>query len=84
MYVNTNYDFTIALANKVLLARDEWEVGLAEIFIPNYGLNIKAPHHKGMKINYNREITDEERIGLVSVLAVDYTGVLEGWYMARS
>ena len=45
MYVNNNtpYRFTIAMPFKMKLVPDKWEVGLTEIFIPNYGFNIKAP-----------------------------------------
>ena len=69
---------------KMKLAPDKWEVGLAEIFIPDYGFNIKAPQHKSVKIMYQREIEDEEGIGLTSVVAVDYIGMREGRYSAKS
>ena len=86
MYVNNNtlYRFTIAMPYKMKLAPDEWEVGLAEIFIPDYDLNIKAPQHKSVKITYQREIEDKEGIGLTSVVAVDYRGIREGRYSAKS
>ena len=52
MYINNNtpYRLTIALPFKMKLAPDKWEVGLAEIFIPDYGFNITAPQHKSVKI----------------------------------
>ena len=34
--------FKVALLERIRL-RGAWEVGLAEIFIPSYGFNIKAP-----------------------------------------
>ena len=86
MYVNTNkpYMYTVAMPYKIKLPVDEWEVGLAEIFIPDYGFNIKAPRHVSLKISYNREILDEQGIGLAQVVAVDYIGIREGRYSART
>ena len=36
--------FKVALLERIRL-RGAWEVGLAEIFIPSYGFNIKPPSH---------------------------------------
>ena len=56
---------------------------MQEIFIPNYGFNVKAPQHKSVKITYQRQIDDEEGIGLTSLVAVDYIGIREGRYSAK-
>lgn len=42
---NTNSKFKIPLAETLRLS-NEWEVGLTEIFIPNYIHNIFSPHNK--------------------------------------
>ena len=43
-YVKTNtpYKYVVQLPGKMRLSFD-WEVGLAEMFIPDYGFNIKHP-----------------------------------------
>ena len=38
---NTPFKFTIVLPGKMLLDIKQWEVRLAEMFIPDYGFNIK-------------------------------------------
>ena len=37
-FIETNmpFKFTVALPSKIRLDIEEWEVGLAEMFIPNY------------------------------------------------
>ena len=80
---NTAYKFTIALPGKMRLNINEWEVGLAEIFVPDYGFNVKHLCEEGFKITYERVIEDEAGVGLAKVNAVDYIGIKEGHYMAR-
>ena len=41
---NSLSHFHIMLPNKIHL-QGKWEAGLAEIFIPSYGLNMKPPSH---------------------------------------
>ena len=38
---NMPFKFTVALPSKMRLDIEQWEVGLAEMFIPDYGFNIK-------------------------------------------
>jgi len=85
-YVKTNtpYKYTVTLPGKLRLEMGQWEVGLAEIFIPDYGFNIKAPRHEGLKITYQRVIKDEGGLGLAKVNAVDYIGIKEGRYTAKT
>ena len=79
---NTPYKLTVALPGKMRLNIDEWEVGLAEIFIPDYGFNIKHPCKESFKITYERVIKDEAGVGLAKVNAVNYIGIKEGCYTA--
>ena len=45
IYVETNKpsDFTIKLPDTLFLDVWEWEVSLSEIFVPDYGYNLKSP-----------------------------------------
>ena len=66
-FVKTNmlYKFSILLPGKMTLDIQEWEVGLAEIFIPDYGFNIKHSRNEGLKITYERVINDKSSVGLL-------------------
>ena len=67
-------------SNLLRLDIEQWEVGLVEMFIPDYGFNIKYPREESLKITYKRVIEDEGGIGLAKVNAVDYIGIKEGRY----
>ena len=75
---NTPFKFTVALPSKMRLDIEQWEVGLVEMFIPDYGFNIKHPREESLKITYERVIEDEGGIGLAKVNVVDYIGIKEG------
>ena len=62
----------------------EWEVGLSEIFVPDYGYNLKSPQNESVKITYPRNVHDEDGNFLLKANVVDYIGIREGWYMAKS
>ena len=47
---NTPFRFTVALPGKMRLDIEQWEVRLAEMFIPDYGFNIKHPREECLKI----------------------------------
>lgn len=49
-YQNTNSNFKIPLAETLMLD-NQWEVGLTEIYIPNYIYNIFNPHNEIMTYN---------------------------------
>ena len=80
---NTPFKFTIALPSKKRLDIEQWEVRLVEMFIPDYGFNIKHPQEESLKITYERVIEDEGGIGLAKVNAVDYIGIKEGHYSVK-
>ena len=80
---NTPFKFTIALPSRMGLDIDQWEVGLAKMFIPDYGFNIKHPQEESLKITYERVIEDKGGIGLAKVNTVDYIGIKEGHYSAK-
>ena len=65
------------------LDKEQWEVRLVEMFIPDYGFNIKQPHEESLKITYKRVIEDEGGIGLANVNAVDYINIKEGCYSVK-
>ena len=67
-----------------MLETNQWEVGMSEIFIPDFGYNIRSPREGSFKIAYKRVITDDEGINLERVNAVDYIGILEGRYSAKT
>ena len=77
------FKFTVALPGKMRLDIEQWEVRLVEMFIPDYGFNIKHPHKESLKITYERVIEDEGGIGLAKVNAVDYISIKEGRYSAK-
>ena len=81
--VNMPFKFTIALPGKMRLDIEQWEVRLAEMFIADYGFNIKHPHEESLKITYERVIADKGGIGLAKVNAVDYISIKEGCYSAK-
>ena len=84
-YVDTNtpFKYSIALPEKLILDSDQWEVGMSEIFIPDYGFNIRSPREEALKITYERVLEDEEGGHLARVNAVDYVGIFEGRYKAK-
>ena len=79
---NTLFKFP-ALPSKMRLDIEQWEVRLAEMFIPDYGFNIKHPQEEHLKITYERVIKDEGGIGQAKVNTVDYIGIKEGCYSAK-
>ena len=81
--VNTPFKFTIALPGKMKLDKEQWEVQLVEMFIPDYGFNIKHPREESLKITYERVIEDEGGIGLAKVNAVDFINIKEGCYSVK-
>ena len=80
---NTLFKFTIALPGKMRLDKEQWEVGLVEMFLPDYGFNIKHPREESLKITYERVIEDKAGIGLAKVNMVEYIGIKEGCYSAK-
>ena len=80
---NTPFKFTVVLPGKMRLDIEQWEVGLAEMFIPDYGFNTKHPCEESLKITYERVIEDEGGIGLAKVNPVDYISIKEGRYSAK-
>ena len=74
---NTPFKFTIALSSKMRLDIEQWEVGLVEMFIPDYGFDIKHPCEESLKITYERVIEDKGGIGLAKFNAVDYISIKE-------
>ena len=54
IYVETNKpsDFTIKLPDTLFLNIWEWEVGLSEIFVPDYSYNLKSSRNESVKITY--------------------------------
>ena len=80
---NMLFKFTIALPSKMRLDIEQWEVGLVEMFIPDYGFNIKHPREESLKITYERVTEDEGWIGLAKVNTVDYISIKEGHYSAK-
>ena len=85
-YVDTNTParYSIALPEKLVLETNQWEVGMSEIFIPDYGYNIRSPREGSFKITYERVIQDEDGLNLDRVNAVDYIAILEGRYTAKT
>ena len=81
---NTPARYSIALSEKLVLETNQWEVGMSEIFIPDYGYNIRSPRERSFKITYERVIQDEDGLNLDRVNAVDYIAILEGRYTAKT
>ena len=86
IYVEKNKpsDFTIKLPDTLCLDVWEWEVSISEIFVPDYGYNLKSPRNESVKITYPRNVHDEDGNFLLKANIVDYIGIREGWYMAKS
>lgn len=81
---NKPNDFTIKLPETLFLDVLEWEVGLSEIFVPDYGYNLKSPRNESVKITYPRNVHDENGDFLLKANVVDYIGLREGRYTAKS
>ena len=70
---NTPSNFIVPLPERIKL-RGKWEVGLAEIFIPSYGFNIKPPLTSSVII-YSKGGQDAQ--GMREHIRVR---IPEGWY----
>ena len=62
----------------------KWEVSLSEIFVPDYGYNLKSPWNESVKITYPQNVLDEDMNFLLKANVVDYIGIREGQYTAKS
>ena len=69
---STPFKFNVALPSKMRLDIEQWEVGLVEMFIPDYGCNIKHPRKESLKITYERVIEGKGGISLAKVNTVEY------------
>ena len=86
IYVEKNKpsDFTIKLPDTLCLDICEWEDSLSEIFVPDYGYNLKLPRNESVKITYPGNVHDEDGNFLLKANVVNYIGVREGCNMAKS
>ena len=84
MEKNKPNDFTIKLPETLFLDVLGWEVGLSEIFVPDYGYNLKSPRNESVKITYPRNVHDEDGNFLLKANVVDYIGIREGRYTAKN
>ena len=86
IYVEKNKpnDFTIKLPDTLCLDIWEWEVGLSEIFVLNYGYNLKSLQNESVKITYPQNVHDEDRNFLLKANVVNYIAIMEGRYTAKS
>ena len=86
IYVKENKpsDFTIKLPDTLCLDVWEWEVGLSEIFVPDYGYNLKSPRNESVKITCPRNVQNEDGNFLLKANVVNYIGIRDDRYMAKS
>ena len=56
---NNAAEFTVPLAETLYLD-DDWEVGLAEIFIPGYTYNVAPPWNQGLNAVFNKKIYHDD------------------------
>ena len=56
---NTSANFTVEFADKLVFNKEEWEVGLSEIFIPSHGYNMTPPVSTDLSFFYNALVARE-------------------------